>query len=168
MKMRTLIVAALAMRALAPIAMADDAAATPAAPAATAPAPALLPPGADADKDTPLEIKMKVIARNFRLVKRQVAKPELNAATLQNIALIQAATADAMELSPKKTDDLPADQRAQFVSDYKSTLKDFQGLVAKLKDAIAANDNAGAKAIVDQIEAQQKKAHKEFRKPENH
>jgi len=146
------------------------AAAAPAAPAATvAPAgPAAGAPAGDDEKDTDLEVRMKKMAKAFRAIRKQVADPAQNASTLSLIDTFQGAAKEALEFTPKKADDVPADQKAKFISDYKAGLNAMIDKATTLKDAVTAGKNDDAVKIVASMFDDEKKEHKEFRRPEQH
>jgi hypothetical protein len=125
--------------------------------------PAVAP--ADDDKKTDLEVRMDHMGRAYRKLKRQVADPTQNAASLQLVATMQEAAKEALEFTPAKTADLPADQQAKFVDDFKAGLQGMQDEFTKLSDALTAGKNDDAVKIVAEIDALEKKDHKEFRKP---
>ena len=161
MKLRSLVVCLFAVRLAAPFLMADD------APAAAAPAaaPAVAPAAGGEEKETELEGKMHTMGKAFRKLKKQVADPTQNAASLELVATMQAAVTESAGLTPAKTEDIPDADKAKFIADYKAGLDDMQNLLSKLKDALAAGKNDDAVKIVAEIGDQQKKSHKEFRKP---
>jgi soluble cytochrome b562 len=132
-------------------------------PSSSAPAPAAAP--ADDDKKTDLEMRMDRMGKAFRKLKRQVADPTQNASSLQLVATMQDAATEALKFTPEKTADLPADQQAKFVEDYKAGIKGMQDEFAKLSAALTAGKNDDAAKIVADIDALEKKDHKEFRKP---
>jgi hypothetical protein len=132
-------------------------------PPAGSPAPGVAP--ADDEKKTDLEIQMDRMGKAYRKLKRQVADPAQNEASLQLLATMQAAAKQAADLTPAKTADLPADQQAKFVDDFKAGIKGMQDEFTKLSDALTAGKNDDAVKIVAEIDALEKKDHKEFRKP---
>jgi hypothetical protein len=125
--------------------------------------PAVAP--ADDDKKTDLEVRMDHMARAYRKLKKQVADPAQNAASLQLVATMQNAAKEALEFTPAKAADLPADQQAKFEEDFKAGIQGMQDEFTKLSDALTAGKNDDAVKIVADIDALEKKDHKEFRKP---
>jgi soluble cytochrome b562 len=132
---------------------------TPAAPNA---APAATD---DDEKKTDLELRMDRMGKAFRQLKKQVAEPAQNASSLDLVAKMQAAAKEALDFTPAKTADLPADQQAKFVDDFKAGIKGMQDEFTKLSDALTAGKNDDAVKIVAEIGDLEKKDHKEFRKP---
>jgi hypothetical protein len=138
----------------------------PPAPGGSA-APSVVPaaPPADDEKKTDLEVRMDHMGRAFRKLKKQVTDPTQNAASLQLVATMQDAAKEALQFTPEKTADLPADQQAKFVEDFKAGIQGMQDEFTKLSDALTAGKNDDAVKIVAEIDALEKKDHKEFRKP---
>jgi soluble cytochrome b562 len=133
--------------------------AAPAAPAVAAAAP-------DDDKKTELELRMDRVGKAFRKLRKQIADPTQNASSVELASKMTAALKEAEDLTPEKAADLPEDQRAKFVSDFKDGLKAMEDEVSKLSDALTAGRNDDAAKIVADIFAMEKKDHKEFKKPE--
>jgi hypothetical protein len=140
-----------------------DGSAAPAAAAAPTVAPA--PAHADSDEKTDLEVRMDHMGRAYRKLKKQVGDPAQNATSLQLVATMQNAAKEALQFTPAKTADLPADQQAKFVEDFKAGIQGMQDEFTKLSDALTAGKNDDAIKIVAEIDALEKKDHKEFRKP---
>jgi soluble cytochrome b562 len=124
-------------------------------------------PPADSEKKTDLEVRMDHMGRAYRKLKRQVADPTQNTSSLQLLATMQDAAKEALEFTPAKAADLPADQQAKFIDDFKAGLQGMQDEFTKLSDALTAGKNDDAVKIVAEIDALEKKDHKEFRKPKN-
>jgi soluble cytochrome b562 len=167
MKTRTPIALLAAVVALSPIlASADDAPASsaPAAPAAAPAAPAAAP--AD-EKKTDLDLRMDRVAKAFRKLRKQVADPTQNAASLALLATMQAALTEAIDLTPEKAADVPADQKDKFIEAYKAGIKGMQDEFTKLGDALTAGKNDDAAKIVADILALEKKDHGDFRRPDD-
>jgi hypothetical protein len=131
--------------------------------AALTPVPAAAP--ADDDKKTDLEVRMEHMGRAYRKLKKQVADPTQNTSSLKLLATMQEAAKEALEFTPAKAADLPADQQAKFEDDFKAGIQGMQDEFAKLSDALTAGKNDDAVKIVVEIDALEKKDHKEFRKP---
>ncbi|HXQ79987.1 MAG TPA: cytochrome b562 [Opitutaceae bacterium] len=144
---------------------------SPALSAADTPAPATAAPAAapaahEDEKKTELEMRMDRIGKAFRKLKKQVGDPAQNASSLELVSTMEAAAKEAVDFTPAKAEDLPQDQRAKFLEDFRSGIKNLQDLLAKLQDALAAGKNADAEKMVADIGDFEKKEHKEFRRPE--
>ncbi len=132
-------------------------------------APAVTPAPAaasdDDEKKTDLEVRMEHMGRAYRKLKKQVADPAQNGASLKLLATMQQSAKEALEFTPAKAADLPADQQAKFEEDFKAGIQGMQDEFTKLADALTAGKNDDAVKIVAEIDALEKKDHKEFRKP---
>jgi soluble cytochrome b562 len=142
-----------------------DGSAAPAPAAAPTPAAAPAAAHADSDEKTDLEVRMDHMGRAYRKLKKQVGDPTQNASSLLLVATMQNAAKEALQFTPQKTADLPADQQAKFVEDFKAGIQGMQDEFTKLSDALTAGKNDDAIKIVAEIDALEKKDHKEFRKP---
>lgn len=160
MKTRFALVLFLALPASMPLLMADDQAIVPPPPTA---APAAVP---DQEKKTELEVRMGRVGKAFRKLRKQVADPTQNASSLELLSTMQAAMKEAEALTPAKAQDLPEDQRAKFVEDFKSGIMAMEDEFAKLSDALTAGKNDDAVKIVAEIQDLEKKDHKEFKRPD--
>jgi hypothetical protein len=135
------------------------------APGISSAGPATVVPATE-EKKTELELRMDRMGKAFRKLRKQVADPTQNASSLQLLSTMDDAMKEALDLTPAKADDVPADQRAKFVDDYKAGIKGMQDELAKLRAALTAGKNDDATKIVAEIFEQEKKDHKEFRRPE--
>lgn len=112
---------------------------------------------------TPLGKKMAAINTAFKAVGRQIEDPSKNAATLEQIAIIETNAKASLTLEPEKKEKIPAGEQAKFVGDYQVEMKKLIATVDKLKAAVKAGNNAEATKIVDEMKAAQREGHKEFR-----
>lgn len=103
----------------------------------------------------------------YKKLRKQINDAAQNAASLALVAKIQAGTEKALKLTPAKAADLPEGDRAKFVADYQAGIKHLQGTLAKLEQALKANDNAEAAKILKETGAEQKEGHKQFMRQES-
>jgi soluble cytochrome b562 len=134
--------------------------APPPPPANAAPAAA---PGEE--KKTELEERMSKMGKAFRKLRKQVADPAQNASSLELVATMQQAAKESLDLTPEKAADIPEDQKAKFIADFKAGIQGMQDELAKLSDALTAGKNDDAAKIVTEMFELEKKDHKEFRRP---
>jgi hypothetical protein len=120
------------------------------------------------EADTELGKAMEKMNHAWRKLRKQAGDPASNASSLELVATISAAADQALKLQPDKTKDLPEADRAKFVADYQSQMKDLIAQIAKLQDAFKAGDNAAALAILRKMGGIQKEGHHEFKRPEKH
>ena len=148
-------------------ASADDAPASSPPPSAVA-APAAAAAAAPADeKKTDLDLRMDRMAKAFRKLRKQVSDPTQNASSLALLATMQAALAEAVDLTPEKAADVPADQKDKFIADYKAAIKGMQDEFTKLGDDLTAGKNDDAAKLVAEILALEKKDHGDYRRPDD-
>ena len=116
--------------------------------------------------ETELEGKMEVMGSAFRKLRNQVGDATKNADSLELVARIRAAATEAVKLTPAKTADLPASDRAKFVADYQAKMKGFFEQLEKLEAVLKAGKNDEAAKLIADIRAFQKEAHKQFERPD--
>jgi len=107
---------------------------------------------------------MKKIGRAFRALNKSVSDPAKNEDSLKQAGIIRAQAEAAVTLKPAKTADLPEDQQAKFVDDYRQDMKNFLADVISLESALKANDNQQAKELVAKMKQDMKHGHKEYKK----
>jgi soluble cytochrome b562 len=117
------------------------------------------------DKKTELEERMTKMNKAFRKLRKQVADPAQTASSLDLVATMQEAAKESLDLTPEKAADIPDDQKAKFMADYKAGIQAMQDELTKLSDALTAGKNADAAKIVADMFDLEKKSHKEFRRP---
>ena len=120
------------------------------------------------EADTELGKAMEKMNHAWRKLRKQAGDPASNASSIELVATISTAAEKAMHLQPDKTKDLPEADRAKFVADYQSQMKELIAQVGKLQDAFKAGDNPAALAIIRKIGETQKEGHHEFKRPEKH
>jgi cytochrome c556 len=113
---------------------------------------------------TDLEKEMKTMGKAFKQLKKQAGEAAQNASSLALVAQMQKAAATAIALVPEKAGDLPEKDRAAFTDSYKAKMKEFTTELSKLEAAFKAGDNAAAAKQVADLNALERKDHKEFRK----
>jgi soluble cytochrome b562 len=166
MNIRSALALLLACPAMSTVLSAADTAATPASPPPAGSAPAAQAAGPENEKKTDLEMRMDRMGKAFRKLKKQVADPAQNASSLELLATMENAAKEAVGFTPEKAEDIPVDQRAKFVEDFKAGVRAMQGEFAKLRTALTAGENDDAAKIVAEMVELEKKDHKEFRRPE--
>jgi soluble cytochrome b562 len=130
-------------------------------------APAASSHAASPDDQTELGARMEKLNAPWRKLRRQVADPAKNTASLELLAKIREAAKGAEQLTPAMAADLPADRRAKFQADYAAGMKKFADYLDALEAALKAGDNAAAAKVVAAIASHQREAHKAFRKEED-
>jgi len=114
-----------------------------------------------------MEKKMEKMNGAFRKLRKQVADPASNAASLELVATMQACAADAVKLVPAKAADIPEADRAKFIASFQDKMKSFQDELVKLAALLKDNKNEEATKLVASLAQLQKEDHKEFRRPQS-
>ncbi len=117
-----------------------------------------------AEPETELGGKMEKIGGAFRALRRQVTDSTKNADSLAKLATIKEHAQASVKLEPAMKADKPAAEQAKFVADYQAEMKKFIELVGKVEAALKANNNEEAGKLLETMSADQKKAHKMFKK----
>lgn len=118
-----------------------------------------------AHADSPLEAKMEKMKRAFRGLRTALEAP-VDADKDKYVSLaedLRAASVASKEYEPEKTDEIPADKRAEFLAGYRQSMDDLIALIDQLKTQLAAGDWEAARAQVKLINQSQRDGHKEFR-----
>jgi len=119
----------------------------------------------DSDKDTELGKHMSKISKDYKKIRAQIADASQNDATIALLTDIKTEATAGLELKPEKEADQPADQQAAFQANFQTALKTFIATVDKAVAALKAGDNDGAGKLVKDMFEQEKKDHKQFKKP---
>jgi len=112
--------------------------------------------------DTELAKEMKVVNKNLRTLKRQVADPAKKAENLELLASVKKSIHASMSLEPAKTKDQPAAQKASYVDNYKKQMTDLQKSFDEVEAAVKADKPDEAKKAFDKLSEQKEKGHKDF------
>jgi soluble cytochrome b562 len=117
-------------------------------------------------EETELEDKMDLMGTAFRKLKRSVNDATQNPASLQLVAAMRTAAAEAEKHVPAQTADVPVAERAKFVADYRVKMKDLLTTLEKLEVALRADKNDEAARLVAELSVMQKVGHKTFKRPD--
>jgi soluble cytochrome b562 len=123
------------------------------------------PPGNWSEPKTPLEKDMHQIASAVKKLKKQLGDASQNASSLELVAQIRDGASAASGETPSYAADKPEAERAAFVADFQSDMKDFVAKVDTLAATLKANDNDAAAKIFKELIDAEHKGHKEFQKP---
>jgi DNA-binding GntR family transcriptional regulator len=119
----------------------------------------------DSDKDTELGKHMSKIGRDFKKLRNQINDAAQNDSTVALLADIKTEATAGLDLKPEKEADQPAEKQAAFQAAFQKELKGFIATVDKAIAAVKSGDNAGAAKLLQAMGAQEKKDHKQFKKP---
>lgn len=116
------------------------------------------------ESETELELVMDKMGAEFRQLRRNASKPDMNANSLERIAKLRSYAQESAKLEPMMKKDLPAGEQAQFVEKYRSEMKHFIALIDKVEAAFKAGKNEEAAALLKDMGEAQKAGHKQFKK----
>ena len=120
-----------------------------------------------ADKpETELEQTMSKMNKAWRQVRKATRDGKLTPATADLVATVLTNAEAAAKLTPALEAEKPAAEQAKFQADYQAQMKKLTDTLAKLEDALKANDTAGATKLVADVGDLMKSGHHDFKKPE--
>ena len=116
-----------------------------------------------ADDDTPLGKEMEKLSKALKAVNRNLTDAAQKDANIAKIAEAKAACAAAVKFDPAKTKDVPAGDKAKFVTEFKASMEEVGKNLDALKAAIAGGKMDDAKALMEKLNGQKKDGHKKFK-----
>ena len=139
---------------------------TPFALRAADPAPAPAPDhGKSEEKHTELGDKMEKANSAWRKLRKQIADPAQNAASLELVATFRESLKGADQLTPEKAADIPEADRAKFLASFAESMKKLGAGLDRLEAALKANNNDEAGKVLKELGDLQRESHKAFRRP---
>lgn len=114
---------------------------------------------------TPLGEKMTAVNDAYKVARKSINDGAETADTLALVSKAKAALeASLMEKPPAKNLDLvPEAKKAEYLKGYDADMHKMIALFGKLEAALKEKNNAAAKAVVTEIDAQQKSSHSAYR-----
>ena len=106
---------------------------------------------------------MEKLSKAIKAIKRNIADAGQKDANLAKVADAKAANAAAMKYEPAKTKDVPAAEKAKFLSGYKTSIEEAGKSLDALKAAIEGGKTDEAKSILEKLDTQKKDAHKKYK-----
>ena len=116
-----------------------------------------------AEEDTPLAKEMEKLSKAIKAVKRNIADPAQKDANLAKVAEAKAANTAGLKYEPAKTKDVPAAEKAKFLSGYKASMEEAGKSLDALKAAIEGGKTDEAKLILEKLDNEKKEGHKKFK-----
>ena len=114
-------------------------------------------------EDSELGDAMSAMNSAFKKLKRQVADPAQNEASLTLVSKLRKACVESTRHVPIKVGRLPAAEQAAAKLAYQDKMKTLIATVDELATALKAGKNDVAADILKQLHEQEEAAHKEFR-----
>jgi Cytochrome b562 len=115
-----------------------------------------------AEEDTALTKEMKIVNKNLRTLKRQVADSAKKSENLELLAGIKKSLAASEKLEPAKTKDIPAGEKAAYIEKYKKQMADLGKSFDEVEAAVKADKPDDAKKAFEKLSEQKEKGHKDF------
>jgi soluble cytochrome b562 len=124
---------------------------------------ALAVPAIFAEEDTPLAKEMDKLNKALKAINRNIADASAKDANLAKLAEAKAANQAALKYEPAKTKDVPAAEKAKFLSGYKAAMEEVAKNMDALKAAIEGGKTDEAKALLDKLNTEKKEGHKKYK-----
>ena len=109
-----------------------------------------------------LKAIMKGMGKDFKSLGAQINDSSKNASSIQLAQDISNQLKKTNDMVPDEVANLPADQQAAALTEYKTTNKKVNDEVDQAIAALQANDNATAASILSQVANDKKSAHDKF------
>lgn len=116
-----------------------------------------------AGEDSDLHDSMEAMNGSFRKLRRQVADPAQNEASLALVEKLSKATKEAADDLPEIISKLPAEAQAAAKASYADKMKELSATIEELGAALKAGKNDEAVKIIEELRLQQEAGHREFR-----
>jgi soluble cytochrome b562 len=116
-----------------------------------------------AEEDTPLGKEMEKISKALKAINRNIADAGAKDANLAKLAEAKAANQAALKYEPAKTKDVPAADKAKFLSGYKAAMEEVGKEMDALKAAIEGGKTEEAKALLEKLNNAKKDGHKKYK-----
>jgi soluble cytochrome b562 len=122
-----------------------------------------VPAFAAADEDTPLGKEMEKVSKALKAINRNIADASAKDANLAKLAEAKAANLAALKYEPAKTKDVPAAEKAKFLSGYKAAMEQVGKDMDALKAALEGGKTEDAKALLEKLNNEKKEGHKKYK-----
>ncbi|MES2310055.1 MAG: cytochrome b562 [Verrucomicrobiota bacterium] len=115
--------------------------------------------------DTPLEGKMSKMKGTFKELSKSLQAPvEADKAKYVQLATqLRDLMKESRELTPEKTDEIPAEKRAEFVQGYQKQIDQSIALLETMIQTLEASNWPEAQKQFDLLKQYQKEGHKAYR-----
>jgi soluble cytochrome b562 len=114
----------------------------------------------------PIVAHMRKINENLRTLRGQYDQPALQSENVRLVETIRTHVKAAQQLEPLKTPQIPAEQRADFLRDFRATLGRVLDTLDQLEAALKRNDAATAKALILKLNDIKREGHEKFKSPD--
>jgi cytochrome b562 len=111
-----------------------------------------------------LERNMEAMERAFKKLQAQISDPAQNTSSLELITQMQQQTLASKSQTPKLVSQLPEDQRAKQLVEYRMMMVSLLQQELELENHLLNHENDKAAESLKAIDQLQKDGHKDFRK----
>jgi len=111
---------------------------------------------------SPLSQSMKTLASSFRTLNRQIDDPAKKDNSLQLVEKMKNAVKKSETYEPESAEQLPAEEKAAFLADYKKQLEGVSATLDKLSEAISSGDTTTAHKLLNDINQEKRAGHGKF------
>jgi len=111
---------------------------------------------------SPLSQSMKTLASSFRALNRQIDDPAKKDNSLQLVEKMKDAVKKSETYEPESAEQLPAEEKAAFLADYKKQLEGVSATLDKLSEAISSGDTTTAHKLLNDINQEKRAGHGKF------
>lgn len=115
-----------------------------------------------AEDDTALMKEMKIVNKNLRTLKRQVADASKKDDNLALIATIKKSLDASLKLEPKQTKEIPEAEKAAYLAKYKEQMTALGKTFDEVETAVKDGKTDEAKKAFEKLSEQKEKGHKDF------
>jgi hypothetical protein len=123
----------------------------------------LLPVLLHAGEDSPLEGKMKTLARGTKQLSGQLGDPAKRQETLTLLESLERTAGEARDLEPAMAKSIPESQRPSFLAAYRQELDRLSATYVQIGQAVAAGDQARTASLLGQLNALKREGHSRFK-----
>jgi soluble cytochrome b562 len=110
---------------------------------------------------------MKAIAKNAKQLAKQVSNADRRDSSLELLADMAKHAEKAKTLDPKKTADVPAEKRGQFLADYRKAADGLLDAIRKIEAAVRDGKHEEAAALLRELNGIKREGHEAFSSEED-
>jgi soluble cytochrome b562 len=125
------------------------------------------PMQARADANTPLTKEMKAMGKNYKQLKGQIADVSKKESSLAILGEMVKAAEKSKALNPKKTEEIPADKREQFLTDYHKAMDELIAAIHKIEAAVNEGKPQEAAKLLAELNKSKRSGHEKFSSEED-
>lgn len=116
-----------------------------------------------AEEDTPLGKEMEKIGKALKAVGRAAKEGKVTKDLAAKVDEAKAAAQEALKFEPAKTKEVPAAEKAKFLTDYKASVEVMIKGLDELKVAVTAEKADEVAKLLEKLNEGKKEGHKKFK-----